>query len=184
MISLSAGVAASLLRWEELDLPEKDLLYRAALARRRAVAAYSHYLVGAAILWSDGEISVGWNVENCIYNVLHAEKNAIGQGTDGSNLKRIRSVAVIGDPESKAVIVPPSVSDGDWFSMARKIRFKDCCVSCGQCLQDILEFSFGENVWMYMILSGVVVRTSLIDLLPARFGPHDLGIDYGKRGRS
>lgn len=45
----------------------EELIQRALEARTRAYAPYSNYLVGAAVLTADGEVSIGCNVENAAY---------------------------------------------------------------------------------------------------------------------
>ena len=68
---------------------EKRLLIAARKVRQNAYAPYSKFQVGAAVLSSANNIYVGCNVENVIYHVLHAEKNAIGNmvANEGSGAK-------------------------------------------------------------------------------------------------
>jgi cytidine deaminase len=54
------------------------LLEAARSARSQAYAPYSHFLVGAALLDSEGNIHPGCNVENLSYGLtLCAERNAL-----------------------------------------------------------------------------------------------------------
>lgn len=185
-ISLSAKMEVSVYGWNELEREDKRLLAEAAGARRNASAPYSNYRVGAAILWRSGNISVGCNVENCIYNVLHAEKCAIGSGIATWGVDRIERMAVIGAHNKSINVEPPFLSRNDpkFNEVASGVRIRqDAAVSCGQCLQDVLEFSYGENIALLQPSRGVVLKTTLHDLLPAHFGPHDLGIDYNKLNR-
>jgi len=62
-----------------------QLMDNALLARQRAYAPYSNYLVGAALLTRSGEIILGCNVENAAYSpTICAERvaltSAIAQG--------------------------------------------------------------------------------------------------------
>lgn len=172
-------VEVGILGWDGLGHEERQLLIHADAVRCHASAPYSHYKVGAAIFWRSGNISVGCNVENCTYNVLHAEKGAIGNGISAWGVDRIERVAVVGAPENQRTMGEILYGGETSFKeVAGGMRFEEACVSCGQCLQDILEFSYGENVTLLLPVRGVVLKTSLFDLLPARFGPHDFGIDY------
>lgn len=74
---------------------ELRLLSAAAQARRRAVAPYSRFKVGAAILTADGEIFTGANVESASYGLTCcAERVALFKAlTDGA--RRFRAIAVV-----------------------------------------------------------------------------------------
>jgi cytidine deaminase len=52
-----------------MDATERQLIRRAAAARKRAVAPYSGFKVGAAILTPDGELFEGANVESASYGL-------------------------------------------------------------------------------------------------------------------
>lgn len=51
----------------QLSLSPQELVDAALVARQRAYAPYSHYLVGSALLTSDGAVIMGCNVENASY---------------------------------------------------------------------------------------------------------------------
>jgi cytidine deaminase len=56
----------------------RKLIETAVLARRRAYAPYSHYLVGAALITNSGRIFDGVNVENAAYPAtICAERVAV-----------------------------------------------------------------------------------------------------------
>ena len=68
------------------DMPAAELVGHALMARTRAYAPYSHYLVGAAVLTADGSVVYGCNVENAAYpSTICAERvaltSAIAQGS-------------------------------------------------------------------------------------------------------
>ena len=180
---ISRQVKILIYRWEELSDEDKFLLQRAAEVRENAIAPYSHYKVGAAILWEKGHVSIGCNMENCIYNSLHAEKMAIGTGIVEHGLDKIMRVTVLGDPEDKVIVLPPpKLDDAEFEQIVSQIKFEDACVCCGQCLQDVLEFSFGDphGIVLSELIQGVVVQITLGDILTAHFGPWHLDVDYRK----
>jgi cytidine deaminase len=80
-----------------LDLAALERLRDAAAeAATRAYAPYSHFYVGAALLFDDGAIVTGGNVENMSYGLTScAERNALFRaiGEQGPG-RRIRAMAV------------------------------------------------------------------------------------------
>lgn len=63
---------------EELPVKERELLQKAIDATKGAYAPYSRFLVGAAVLLSNGETIIGANQENAAYpSGLCAERTAL-----------------------------------------------------------------------------------------------------------
>jgi cytidine deaminase len=79
-----------------LGTTDKARLVRAAArARNRAVAPYSHFRVGAALLAESGEIITGANVESASYGLTCcAERVALFNGLTGGK-RRFLAVAVV-----------------------------------------------------------------------------------------
>ncbi len=97
------------------DADLADLLDYAAQGIERAHAPYSRYRVGAAALATNGEVFLGVNVENAVYNLgICAERVAVFDAVK-SGAQSIVAVAV--------------VTDGPMPS-----------APCGACLQVIWEF--------------------------------------------
>ncbi|MGA7521344.1 MAG: cytidine deaminase [Acidobacteriaceae bacterium] len=81
----------------ELDLAVLDRLRAtAAEAAERAYAPYSQFYVGAALLFDDGSIVTGCNVENMSYGLTScAERNALFRAiSERGPGRRIRAIAV------------------------------------------------------------------------------------------
>jgi len=98
-------------------MENKDLIKLAKEASKKAYAPYSKFYVGAAVLFKNGEIVTGCNVENASYGLsLCAERNALSTAV----AKGIDSEIV------KIAIVSPNT---------------DKCFPCGACRQWISEFS-------------------------------------------
>jgi cytidine deaminase len=117
-------------------------------AMERAYAPYSGFKVGAAIL-SDGRIFTGQNIENASHPVaVCAERNAVANMVN-AGVQRIDAVAVV---TASARPTPP----------------------CGACRQVLWEFGPGSIV-IAETIAGERATWALEDLLPAAFGPHDLG---------
>jgi cytidine deaminase len=128
-----------------------DLIAAAKSARLKAYAPYSKFLVGAAVRDERGQIHGGCNIENAAYpQGWCAETSAIA-AMIMSGGHAIAEMAVIGT--------------GDLL-----------CTPCGGCRQKIREFAKG-NVKIHMCgEDGKLKQTFTLDeLLPASFGPENLG---------
>ena len=129
-----------------------DTLFSAARAvQARAHAPYSRFHVGAAIRDETGAVHAGCNVENAAYPVGNcAEASAIAAMIMAGQ-KRIVKIAVAG-------------GDGDLL-----------CTPCGACRQRIREFAAGDTPLLICGPDGLQQRFTLAELLPASFGPKNLG---------
>ncbi len=121
----------------------------AKAAARAAYAPYSHFSVGAAVLAGSGKIYAGCNVENASYGLCNcAERTAIFTAVAAGE-RAVRAVAVY-TPTARAT------------------------APCGACRQVISEF--GPEA---LVISGCDsadrLESSVPCLLPAAFGPGDLG---------
>jgi cytidine deaminase len=125
-------------------LAASDALVAAARkARRRAVAPYSKFKVGAALETEDGTVIEGCNVENASYGLtMCAERvamfSALAQGH-----RKFRRIAVVADTDAPT---PP----------------------CGPCRQILWEF--GGNLEVTLAnLRRVTGTHRMADLLPLPF---------------
>lgn len=126
---------------------KQELLSKASEARLKAYAPYSNFFVGAALLGTDGKIYQGANVENASYGVTCcAERVALFKAvTEGTK-----------DFKAIAIVVPGGGSP------------------CGVCRQALNEFSPSLPVILGDEEGNIVSETTLLDLLPDAFGPHNL----------
>jgi cytidine deaminase len=143
-----------------------DLLNTAGQIRRRAYAPYSKYTVGAALLTRDGNVYVGCNVESADYDGTHAEEAALASMVAGGCRSPVM-LAVLGKLE-----------DGP----------ERAVLPCGKCRQKLVEFSslsgYDLDVVVWDGKDGVVPQlTKLSELLPASFGPADIGVDLERYRR-
>jgi len=135
---------------EAMIAPEflDELLNQAKMVYEQAYVPYSHYPVGAAVLFSSGKIYSGCNVENASYGLtVCAERNAIFQAI--ARGERVLKGIVIAVPS-------------DTFPSP-----------CGACRQVIREFAVDSPV-ILMNGQGQIRWTSLKALLPEAFGPEFL----------
>lgn len=95
-------------------------------ARQEAYAPYSNFLVGAAIRTKDEQVFAGWNVENAIYDVLHAEIGALGRIPEASRVRGFKRITVVASPRGDAELVVAAAP-------------------CGACLQKLFEFVRSED---------------------------------------
>ena len=131
-----------------MDLDE--LLEAARAARAYAHAPYSKFAVGAALQDEQGRIHAGCNVENAAYpQGLCAEAVALGHLVLAGG-RRITAVAVVG--EGAGLVTP-----------------------CGGCRQKLREFAGDAVPIIVGDMTRQRARFTLGELLPASFGPENLG---------
>lgn len=112
-------------------------------ARKLALAAYSNFRVGAALLTVDGEIITGCNVESATYGLtLCAERIAVFKAVS-EGFKKFSAIAVVAD---SYIVTPP----------------------CGACRQVLWELC--GNIWVHIAdLKGHKKTMRLATLLPEPF---------------
>ncbi|MGV3556168.1 MAG: cytidine deaminase [Croceibacterium sp.] len=131
---------------------EDELIAAARGAAGGAYAPYSNFAVGAALLFDDGEIVTGCNVENASYGLsLCAETVAAGRAMAEGRRGGLVMVAVTG-PGSEPI------------------------TPCGRCRQVLNELAaLGRTDPIVLCVGpGEVRRLRLSELLPAAFGPTSL----------
>jgi cytidine deaminase len=118
-------------------------------AAGHAYAPYSRFAVGAALLCADGTRHSGCNVENASYGLSNcAERTAVFSACAGGNRAAIVALCIY-----TPTATPTS--------------------PCGACRQVLNEF--GPQMRVRMICdSAEVLETTLDQLLPHAFGPHQL----------
>jgi cytidine deaminase len=129
-----------------------QLIEQARDVTKHAYAPYSTYHVGAALLFQDGSVIRGVNVENAAYSVTNcAERSAIFSAiSQGKNLKEVVAVAVVAD----------GVRIGS---------------PCGVCRQAMAEFfAPGTPVFLSLMSGNDFITTSVAELLPLAFTQQDM----------
>ena len=140
----------------KMSVTDEELIESAHVAAREAYAPYSDYQVGSALLFDDGAVITGCNVENASYGLaLCAEtvavSRAFGEGRRGGLVK----VAVVG---------PADKGDGAPITP---------CGRCRQVLNEIAQLG-GTDPEILCVGSEEVRRVKLSELLPHAFGPAHL----------
>jgi cytidine deaminase len=122
-----------------------ELVRAAARARQRAVAPYSKFNVGAALLTKSGEIITGANVESASYGLTCcAERVALFNALTAGK-RNFVAVAVVG-------------------------RTTDGPMPCGACRQLLAEYAPDAKVWVADSRALRRVKEfSVRELLPAAF---------------
>ena len=130
-------------------MENKDLMKLAEIASCKAYAPYSKFLVGAAILFKDGSIETGCNVENASYGLsLCAERNALSTAIAKGINSEITKIAIFSPNTDK-------------------------CYPCGACRQWIKEFS---NDAVIVVKDGEnLLELKISELLPYSFDKNVLG---------
>lgn len=130
------------------------LIEKAIAAREYSYSPYSNYMVGAAVLTSDGEIYTGCNIENAAYGPTNcAERTAIFKAV--SEGKRcFTAIAIVGGKKG---------STGDYAA------------PCGVCRQVMMEFCNPEEMQVIVAKSTEEYKIfTLAQLLPEGFGTANL----------
>jgi cytidine deaminase len=131
------------------DKSRSELVRIAAEARRKAVAPFSRFKVGAALRTRTGEIVTGCNIENATYGLtVCAERTAIMKAVS-EGLRGFDAIAVVA-------------------------RSKRPTAPCGPCRQLLWEFC--GDIWVHMAdVSGrKVISHRVKDLLPLPFDARNL----------
>ena len=142
--------------------PDPQALIAAARkAAKNAYAPYSNFAVGAALLLSDGSVVTGANFENASYGLsLCAETVALAKASSEGRLADVVAIGVIGGRIGHADTAPVS--------------------PCGRCRQVINEAAQLGRRDIPVFCAGAegdaIARYALSELLPAAFGPKDLGL--------
>ncbi|WP_416833015.1 MAG: cytidine deaminase [Erythrobacter sp.] len=134
----------------------QQLIAEARHAAAAAYAPYSDYQVGAALLFEDGAIVTGANVENASYGLaLCAETNAVSKAMNQGRRGGLIAVAVVG---------PRDKGDGSPIT------------PCGRCRQVLNELAqLGRTDPEILCVGNDEVRSvRLSALLPFAFGPAHL----------
>ena len=125
---------------------DRALIAAAAQARRGAVAPYSKFKVGAALLTRSGKVITGANVESASYGLTCcAERVALFKALTG------------GERDFVAVAVVARVPGG--------------VMPCGACRQLLAEYAPEAMVWVADSRApGAIKEFTVAELLPAAFG--------------
>ncbi len=133
-----------------MAINKNKLIQAAAKARQDAVAPYSKFKVGAALLTKNGEIISGANVESASYGLTCcAERIALFKAlTDGQN--GFVAIAVVADLEGGPM-------------------------PCGACRQLLAEYAPDAKVFVANSRASRIIREfSVRELLPGAF------LEFGK----
>ena len=128
----------------------KNLIEKAIEARELAYCPYSNFKVGAAVLFEDGEIYTGCNIENASYGGTNcAERTAIFNAVSKGN-RKLKAIALIGD--TKAFTYP-----------------------CGICRQVISEFVESKDTKIIIIKNkDEYILKTFEEIMPGAFTKKEL----------
>ena len=133
-------------------MTDDDLIAAARAAAANSYSPYSNFAVGAALLFDDGNVVTGTNVENASYGLgLCAETVAVGRAM----AEGVRGGLV------KVAITGPGA---------------DAITPCGRCRQVLNELAAlgGTDPEVLCVGPSEVRRIKLGKLLPDAFGPASL----------
>ena len=122
-------------------MPDNDLIQKAIEMRSQALAPYSNYKVGAAILTESGKIFGGCNIENSSYSLtICAERVALFK----------------------------AVSEGETKFKALSVSTNNAGMPCGACRQVIWDIC-GNIPILICNDNKLITKTESIRLLPMPF---------------
>ena len=133
-------------------MTDADLIAAARTAAAQSYSPYSNFAVGAALLFDDGSVVTGTNIENASYGVaLCAETVAVGRAMADGVRGGLMKVAVTG-PGADAI------------------------TPCGRCRQVLNELAGLGGTDPLVLCCGTdeVREARLSALLPQAFGPDSL----------
>lgn len=129
----------------------KDKLIKMAIeAREKAYCPYSNFKVGAAVLFEDGNIYTGCNVENASFGATNcAERTAIFSAVANGG-RTLEAIALIGDTQNYTY-------------------------PCGMCRQVMVEFAKNDDMKIYIVKSeNDYIETTIGEIMPGAFSSKDL----------
>lgn len=124
----------------------EELMNIAKEASKNAYCPYSKFSVGACLLYENGNIYSGCNVENSSYGLsLCAERNAISTAIASGETSKISKIAIYSPKSSK-------------------------CYPCGACRQWLQEFENGQDIQILLEdENGEILEYGINELLPHSF---------------
>ncbi len=130
---------------------QTPLLLAAVEAQKQAHAPYSTKFIGSAVLWNDGTITNGCNIENASYGAtVCAERVAIWKGISENHQRRIKEILVVSPS------IPP------W-------------PPCGMCRQVMSEFCDPTALVHWTDGKKVIKTKSFAEMLPEIYDASFLG---------
>ena len=137
-------------------MSDDDLIAAAREAAENSYSPYSDFKVGSALLFADGSVVTGTNIENASYGLaLCAETVAVSKAMSDGVRGGLEKVAVTGplDKGGDAPITP--------------------CGRCRQVLNELAQLG-GTDPLILCVGPKNVKRVRLSELLPDAFGPASL----------
>ena len=137
-------------------MSDDDLIAAARKAAENSYSPYSDFQVGSALLFADGSVVTGTNIENASYGLaLCAETVAVSKAMAEGVRGGLEKVAVTGplDKGGDAPITP--------------------CGRCRQVLNELAQLG-GTDPMILCVGPKNVKRVRLSELLPDAFGPASL----------
>ena len=124
----------------------EELLNIAKDASKNAYCKYSNFPVGACVMYENGNLYSGCNVENSSFGLgLCAERNAISTAIAAGETSKIQKIAIYSPNSTK-------------------------CYPCGACRQWLQEFEQGQNIEIILENdNGDVLLHRIDELLPYSF---------------
>lgn len=146
-----------------------SLVQKARKGREYSYAPYSHFNVGAAILAenpkADQRIFNGCNVENSAYSPTLCGEVVAGAKAASEGYRKFLAYATVGSFDDSVDDELRAKTSGTYVT------------PCGRCRQFTNEFDANPCMVIVAPDKGPILVSTLEFLLPAGFGPKNLGVD-------
>lgn len=150
---LNIRCEVEVLAWDEIPAKVRNLIEMAKVSSANAYAPYSKFLVGAAVLLSNGEIVLGNNQENVAYpSGLCAERTALFSANANFPTSSVQALVIAA--QTNGAFLPTPITP------------------CGACRQVMLETEqrFKNKIEIYLYGTEKIYHLKGADaLLPLQF---------------
>ncbi|MDR0832047.1 MAG: cytidine deaminase [Bacillales bacterium] len=133
-------------------LKKNEVVLKALKVKENSYSPYSHFRVGAALLFKDGNVLTGVNVENASFGLSNCAERSVIFESIGKGYKKEDILALVVSSDSNIPASP-----------------------CGACRQVISELLPLDTPVICVSSQGTIAKYNVQELLPFGFSSEQLG---------